>query len=58
MAPRDLHLGQRGQPADEGEILVVGEDRTGLGPEERLDLAATEMSTAKGAKGATKGAIS
>src|SRR5262245_33795489 len=36
MAPRDLHLGQRWQPADEGEILVVGEDRTGLGPEEQL----------------------
>src|SRR5262249_48966812 len=36
MAPCDLHLGQRRQPADEGEILVVGEDRTGLGPEEQL----------------------
>src|SRR6266403_679971 len=36
MAPRDLHLGQRWYPADEGEILVVGEDRTGLGPEEQL----------------------
>src|SRR3989442_5860775 len=36
MAPRDLHLGQRWQPADEGDILVVGEDRTRLGPEEQL----------------------
>jgi hypothetical protein len=40
MAPRDLHLGQRWQSADEGEILVVGEDRTGLGPEEQLGHAA------------------
>src|SRR5215831_12006397 len=36
VAPRDLHLGQRRQPADEGEILFVGEDCTGLGPEEQL----------------------
>src|SRR5712692_7862916 len=36
MAPRDRHLGQLWQLADEGEILVVGEDRTRLGPEEQL----------------------
>ena len=34
MAPRDRHLGQRWQSSDEGEILFVGEDCTGLGPEE------------------------
>src|SRR5262245_23151891 len=36
MAPRDLHLGQRWKLPNEGEILVVGEDRTRLGPEEQL----------------------
>src|SRR5215471_8371012 len=36
MAPRDRHLGQCRQAADEGEILVVGEDRTGLNLEEQL----------------------
>src|SRR5262245_32092717 len=36
MAPRDLHLGQRWQPADEGEVLVVSEDRARIGPEEQL----------------------
>src|SRR5215471_19546109 len=36
MAPRDRHLGQCRQAADEGEILVVGEDRTGLDLEEQL----------------------
>jgi len=47
MAPRDLDLGQRWQPADEGEILVVGEDRTGLGPEERLGTPLVENQSAE-----------
>src|SRR5262245_59406250 len=36
MAPRDRHLGQRWEPADECEILLVGEDRAGLSPKEQL----------------------
>ena len=36
VAPGDLYLGQLWQPADEAEILVVGEDCTGLGPKEQL----------------------
>src|SRR5262245_6644519 len=36
MTPRDGHLGQRWQVPDKCEILVIGEDRTRLGPEEQL----------------------
>src|SRR5262249_43769699 len=36
LAPSDPHLGQRRKPADEGQIRIVGEDRTGLCPEEQL----------------------
>src|SRR6516225_4985534 len=36
VAPRDLHLGQRRKPADEGQIRIVGEDRTGLCPKKQL----------------------